>query len=980
MAYELRNFRDQADLDRKRSEFFKYLKLQQKLNKQYEDAVAGRAESQELGIKPVPPQKRSVTEQVADITSQLQIADKNLRTIMDVDEAQKVLDRLRQDTALLQSFNQNFKGIEKALEGKAFLTSDYVFPFIRTYVRQQNRTGGLDITRVELGDGMLDEIRRIARGITGTDPMTGAPYTMADAVQQLSDEYAVSSQDIMNELQRVHDAGAIPPPDSDRVALARERLARLDQLARDTFAQQQQRQGMTRALQRAEGVQAVRRLQTAYRRFKEAQRQAAEAEAQRQVSATRIQRQARVSSFRARFRASLNALRERARQERENIANALDWEAEVGAIVSDVDGAFEASRAGGGAGGEQGGDDQAGDQGGDGGDGGDNQPPPPPSAGATVAQVAIDTPPDRNPFPPEGEEMPQQQQQPDKSSAEIRRTANAMFDMVDQVWSLVRAPKPPTYQQMIEIPLAQYRDGTDPAIGLIAENFNRELNLFNNINEQSRREFHDQLVTYFNRLKPLDVRQTYLDAFRRLRDEEIEPPTPTFGYTPQPEPMGGQNTPPLSPQSPPQQSPSPLPQAQESPLTRQQEQFFQRQGEDSAQSYVKLITSMFRLQGSDFITPTGIMEAVKAGARGGRETILDQIEDLASNTGNPLVFRKSFVDAFGRELERQGANRMAQSEWRTYLLSFLPRRQVLFGDEDETGASAMEFSIGRLEGLQQYQNIEDLQALRDNIPNLALPQIRDLLNTALGDDYTHNLQRSAYGMVGVDLRGIEGNRSYLEQVLDREIAVRRGATAFRQRGASASGGQDESKGKGLPSGNLNQIRYGHSVLLKPRARRIVGKGIQKNSNTYERFGRYLVYIPALRRNVLHLKFPSFVSIPNLPRREISDDLKAFFEDLFENGNINKRLYSHLSETDKRIFNSVASKAQVDETLDISHEVSKQEREEMKRFELVKGIVMAGNNAPEVLQELRDLLIKFSREGKLNHQKVNEIMCDLMVVS
>jgi len=46
---------------------------------------------------------------------------------------------------------------------------------------------------------------------------------------------------------------------------------------------------------------------------------------------------------------------------------------------------------------------------------------------------------------------------------------------------------------------------------------------------------------------------------------------------------------------------------------------------------------------------------------------------------------------------------------------------------------------------------------------------------------------------------------------------------------------------------------------------------------------------------------------------------------------------------------------------------------------VKGIVMAGQNSPEVLQELADWLTKFSREGKLNKNQVQEIMLDLIAV-
>jgi len=175
------------------------------------------------------------------------------------------------------------------------------------------------------------------------------------------------------------------------------------------------------------------------------------------------------------------------------------------------------------------------------------------------------------------------------------------------------------------------------------------------------------------------------------------------------------------------------------------------------------------------------------------------------------------------------------------------------------------------------------------------------------------------------------------------------------------------------------LRYGHTRLVKPRGRRIVGMGIAPTEETYKEFGRYLLYLPALRKNILHIKFKSFVDIPNLPKREISEDLKDLIDDIIEHGKLNKRMYDRLAKDDKHYFNHVTSKCKIDDVLNISDETHKQEREEMKRFKLVKGIVQAGNNSPEVLQELKEFLIKFGREGVLNKNQVNDILADLLVV-
>lgn len=254
--------------------------------------------------------------------------------------------------------------------------------------------------------------------------------------------------------------------------------------------------------------------------------------------------------------------------------------------------------------------------------------------------------------------------------------------------------------------------------------------------------------------------------------------------------------------------------------------------------------------------------------------------------------------------------------------------------------------------------------MRDEVDTIdKMKDLRELLTKYLGKEFA--ARKGEYNLIEPMTKTLN-LRTFLREIYKREMEIR------------SSRGVAESKGSGIR--DRMRVRYGRSTLLKPRARRIVGMGIGRNDTTYEKFGRYMLYIPALKKNILHLKFPSFVSIPSLPRTEISDDLKDFIEDVVENKKINKRMYDRLSKDDRTYFNKVASKAQIDDVLDITDEVSKQERDEIKRFELVKGIIQAGNNNPEVLGELREFLMKFSREGKLHPHKVNDILYELMAIS
>jgi len=209
VSYDIRNLKTQADLDRKRAEFFRLLKLQQKLNTDYEKAVAERSANDQLGITPVPPQKRSLEEEKMDETGQRQIADRNLRTIMKAEEALKVLNSL--SVGETYDLNSVFKALEQRLAGETNIDARY---FVQVFKRFMQARTNPDITNRELSQ----EIERIASGQMGINPLTGDPYTVAEAIKQLSNEYSVSMGMIASMLKGTSPmptgtSGIYPPAD-----------------------------------------------------------------------------------------------------------------------------------------------------------------------------------------------------------------------------------------------------------------------------------------------------------------------------------------------------------------------------------------------------------------------------------------------------------------------------------------------------------------------------------------------------------------------------------------------------------------------------------------------------------------------------------------------------------------------------------------------------------------------------------------------
>jgi hypothetical protein len=137
-------------------------------------------------------------------------------------------------------------------------------------------------------------------------------------------------------------------------------------------------------------------------------------------------------------------------------------------------------------------------------------------------------------------------------------------------------------------------------------------------------------------------------------------------------------------------------------------------------------------------------------------------------------------------------------------------------------------------------------------------------------------------------------------------------------------------------------------------------------------------MPSLKTYVLNVKYPSLASIPALPKVDLSEELRDLLLDLTQTGRLDQRLYAALSKEDKHTFDMLAHRAQVDEQLGLR--VSKQEqKEDLKQFEIVRGEILAGNDAPELLKELKNYVLKFLREGTISKTEAADLLSELTAV-
>ena len=168
---------------------------------------------------------------------------------------------------------------------------------------------------------------------------------------------------------------------------------------------------------------------------------------------------------------------------------------------------------------------------------------------------------------------------------------------------------------------------------------------------------------------------------------------------------------------------------------------------------------------------------------------------------------------------------------------------------------------------------------------------------------------------------------------------------------------------------------------EPSVKRIklkkIGKGLAvEEEPKYLEFGKFCIHAPQLHNKVLNLKYQSLGNIPKYRPTSISDEFKDFIVMLLETGKAHHKTYDALPEEERKLFEKVAIGAGVFHKLGLKHTKTKEEQDEDTRFRVLKGEYGAGNNNPQLLRELRRMIVKFMNEGRIHKTEGTQLLLEL----
>ena len=214
-------------------------------------------------------------------------------------------------------------------------------------------------------------------------------------------------------------------------------------------------------------------------------------------------------------------------------------------------------------------------------------------------------------------------------------------------------------------------------------------------------------------------------------------------------------------------------------------------------------------------------------------------------------------------------------------------------------------------------------------------------------------------------------REGIRQDVERRMAMMRRRSGGERSGPGGAGVGKPRMGKGTKIARQNGKIIGK-----------IGKGIAENyeeTDRFREFGKYMLHMPSLRKCYIYICYNSGMKINHIPRRLVSTDFVKMIEDCMEEGTLDKTLFNKLNEEEQDFFRVVAKKCEFDKSVGLGIHRTEGEKKLMDRFELLKGEIVAGNNAPEVMKELKSFVLKFMNDGTLNRQQGNQLLYEIAVL-
>ena len=167
------------------------------------------------------------------------------------------------------------------------------------------------------------------------------------------------------------------------------------------------------------------------------------------------------------------------------------------------------------------------------------------------------------------------------------------------------------------------------------------------------------------------------------------------------------------------------------------------------------------------------------------------------------------------------------------------------------------------------------------------------------------------------------------------------------------------------------LKMNRNKLLK------IGRGLDKKSRErYATFGKYLIHTPSLENGHLSIRFPSLAIYYRIKPRQVSQMFQNFLLNALDNSSIDTKMFNLLSSEEKDLFKQMTRLCQVHFESDNNDPLF---QDKLKRFEILKGEIIAGNDNRQLLKELKQYIKDFMADGVITKTAGYNLLEEISVI-
>ena len=160
--------------------------------------------------------------------------------------------------------------------------------------------------------------------------------------------------------------------------------------------------------------------------------------------------------------------------------------------------------------------------------------------------------------------------------------------------------------------------------------------------------------------------------------------------------------------------------------------------------------------------------------------------------------------------------------------------------------------------------------------------------------------------------------------------------------------------------------------------------LKDGSKREPNFGNYCVSLKNLKRGFLTITYPSGTQVSLFPRTLISSTLRRIINDIIFEKSFDEKDYASLEENEKKLFDDLLNYTSADKKTIVELYRHKKYNDDsrdadVKRFNLLKGQLIAGNTNPELLKELKVLLFRLFDERMILRRDFNKLLAQLVAL-